>query len=562
MAKCRISRIGRIGHILGLNGARAISPHYCAGVALWAFFALGALAARAEDPFTAAPRRFARDGAEFVEIRFAVPPGHYLYADELSVTAENAELTLEAAPAPVEKEDPFTGDLTRVYAENFSTLYRLASEAPPALAMTVRWMGCDETRCYLPQVRRFELTLDAAPDAARPSVPIPTPALPPSSPADARPEWERLIERFEERGRIAGYVGVPEFMAFLNRADSPVAASPAPRRRLSAVLLLMIVGGIALNLTPCVLPMIPVNLAIIGAGMKAGSRRRGWLLGGAYGLAMALAYGALGLVVVLTGAQFGTLNASPWFNAAIAALFVALALGMFGVFNIDLTRFQPTGRGAGRGGVALAFGMGAVSALLAGACVAPVVISVILLASDLYLGGNPWGLALPFLLGVGMGLPWPFAGAGLALLPKPGGWMNYVKYAFGLLILGFAVYYASLAVSAFRGRSALPLAAAPANGAAVSAVEQDAEGAALAAALRRALAERKPAVVDFWATWCKNCHAMDRTTLKDPAVQEKMAGMIFAKYQAEQPGRAPAKAVLDRFLVIGLPTYILLAPIE
>ena len=81
-----------------------------------------------------------------------------------------------------------------------------------------------------------------------------------------------------------------------------------------AILLLVLVGGLALNLTPCVLPMIPINLAIIGAGAQAGSRGRGFLLGSAYGGAMALVYGVLGLVVILTAGTFGTINSSPWFN--------------------------------------------------------------------------------------------------------------------------------------------------------------------------------------------------------------------------------------------------------
>ena len=91
-----------------------------------------------------------------------------------------------------------------------------------------------------------------------------------------------------------------------------------------AILLIVLVGGLALNLTPCVLPMIPINLAIIGAGAQAGSRGRGFLLGAAYGGAMALVYGVLGLIVILTAGTFGTINASPWFNLGIAVLFVVL----------------------------------------------------------------------------------------------------------------------------------------------------------------------------------------------------------------------------------------------
>ena len=158
--------------------------------------------------------------------------------------------------------------------------------------------------------------------------------------------------------------------------------------------------------------MIPINLAIIGAGARAGSRLRGFSLGSAYGLAMALVYGVLGLVVILTAGTFGTINASPWFNLGIALLFIALGLAMFDVFTIDFSRFQRRFAGESSGGSSflLAFGMGGVAALLAGACVAPVVIQVIVFSSNLYGTGTTIALALPFVLGLGMAIPWPIAG--------------------------------------------------------------------------------------------------------------------------------------------------------
>src|SRR6187401_3023924 len=115
---------------------------------------------------------------------------------------------------------------------------------------------------------------------------------------------------------------------------------------------------------------------------------------------------------------------------------------MFDVFEIDLSRFASgTGAASRRGTMVLAFTMGGVAALLAGACVAPVVIQVILFSSNLYATGTAVALGLPFVLGVGMGLPWPVAGAGLASLPKPGAWIVRVKQAFGVLILLTAGYY-------------------------------------------------------------------------------------------------------------------------
>ena len=161
-------------------------------------------------------------------------------------------------------------------------------------------------------------------------------------------------------------------------------------------------------------------MAIIGAGAQAGSRARGFALGGTYGLAMALVYGVLGLIVTLTAATFGEINSSALFNLAIAALFVVLALAMFDVIAIDFTKYQgkvDATRMAKRGTFALAFFMGAVSALLAGACVAPVVIQVVVYAGDQYARGSTIALALPFCLGLGMALPWPFARAAFAATP-------------------------------------------------------------------------------------------------------------------------------------------------
>src|SRR5690606_5878878 len=137
----------------------------------------------------------------------------------------------------------------------------------------------------------------------------------------------------------------------------------------------------------------------------------------------------------------------------IAVLFVALALAMFDVFEIDFSRFSSNiGSGAGRGTFLLAFTMGAVAALLAGACVAPVVTQVVLFSCKRYASGTSIALGLPLFLGIGMAIPWPIAGAGLASLPQPGPWMVRVKQAFGVLILGTAVYYGYLAYGLFANR--------------------------------------------------------------------------------------------------------------
>ena len=197
--------------------------------------------------------------------------------------------------------------------------------------------------------------------------------------------------------------------------------------------------------------------------------------------------------------------------------------------------------------------MGSVAALLAGACVAPVVIAVLLLATNIYEANSAAGLTLPFILGLGMALPWPFAGAGLAFLPKPGKWMEYVKYGFGIGIIFFALYYGNLSYRAFR----------PADVTSEGEVEghiviDGASNAGLAEAFRVAKAEGKPVFIDFWASWCKNCKAMDKTTFKDEVVKERLDDYVFIKYIAEDPLDEQTKAVMDHFSVQGLPTFVVL----
>jgi thioredoxin:protein disulfide reductase len=366
------------------------------------------------------------------------------------------------------------------------------------------------------------------------------------------------LDEFTVLGTSGGYLGSEEFLTFIHNAETGV----KPRGMFEGrgplmILVLVLLGGLALNLTPCVLPMIPINLAIIGAGAQAQSRGRGFLLGSAYGGAMAIVYGALGLIVILTAGTFGTINASPWFNAGIAILFVVLGLAMFDVLLIDFSKYSSRfNAGAGRGTVALAFSMGAVAALLAGACVAPVVIQVVLFSSNLYATGTKMALALPFFLGLGMAIPWPIAGAGLAALPKPGMWMVRVKQAFGVMILATAAYYGYEAYSIVSNRW---VDAADVK----SSVEEQLKAgwhASLSEGLDAAKREQKPVLIDMWATWCKNCLTMDKTTLNNASVQSALAGYVKIKFQAEDPDGQPAKSVMQKFDAVGLPTYVILRP--
>jgi thiol:disulfide interchange protein len=185
-----------------------------------------------------------------------------------------------------------------------------------------------------------------------------------------------------------------------------------------------------------------------------------------------------------------------------------------------------------------------VSALLAGACVAPVVISVLLFAAETVGQGNLYGAIIPFALGIGMALPWPLAGAGLSILPKPGKFMAILKYAFAVLIFGAAVYYT------FQGIKLLP----------DDELSMAEDGfAALEKAETESAETGKPVLIKFTASWCKNCAAMDRKVLRDKDVAEYVKrNFIMVTFPAENVNDPEISTILKKYGISGLPAFVIL----
>jgi len=495
------------------------------------------------------------DGSQLT-VEVTIPSSAYLYSEQTSVELLPAA-NLQAAPVAHAHTDEFgTSDVYEggqihrwVYSIDPQTSYQIA----------IRYQGCGTPEggsavCYPPASETFSIgELVGSSDSLvgrTSSIEEPVVSKYEDTPSRMREgNLSALLDRFETVRTDGGMKNAEEFLEFLN-VDQTLESSSGilEGQGILWIILLVLVGGIALNLTPCVLPMIPINLAIIGAGSEAATKRQGFIRGGVYGLGIALSYGSLGLFAVLTGSKFGTLNASPIFNFIIAGVFVVLSLAMFDVLNIDLSRFGSKFGVSNekRGRLVPAFVMGIVAALLAGACVAPIVIAVLLQSTTMVAGGNWFGLFLPLLLGLGMALPWPIAGAGLTVLPKPGMWMVKVKHGFGVLIVLFALYYAYLGVELL-----------PRSGGEHS---TEAAIAELESGLQKALENDQLVFIDFWATWCKNCLQMNATTFKNADVIERLHDFKEIKFQAEKPGDPEIKAILDRYNLPGLPGYVILKP--
>ena len=488
------------------------------------FFSGGLQAApKPDDPFF--PDVSYAEGKVLVSFAFATPDLH-IYDDMLTCSLGEA----------LEKPDAAGVDADNRLIYGGLSLFTWAAQ--PGTTFTLGYQGCDAVQCYMPQEISFTIAPDGTvSEGADASLPTPPPAL--SAPSAS-----------SERA-LSGFVKPAAFLAFLRNEQSPAATQSQSAsfftdpqawvadNGLWLLILVVFLGGLALNLTPCVLPMMPINLAIIGAGAAGGSRLTGALRGGAYGLGIALAYGILALIPVLTGAAFGAIQSAWWFNAAIAAVFVALALALFDLFMIDFTRFA--GAGSGKQGTVAAFVAEAVSAVLAGACVAPVLIAVLLLTADYVAAARYWALCLPFVLGLGMAAPWPIAGAGLSFLPKPGAWMVWVKKIFGVVVLLFAAHYGWTAIRTFLPESGL-------SGTDLPAIE---------AAIAEARTAGKPVLLDFWGPACKACDEMEAKTLSDATVQAELSRFAFLKVRMDLADKAIAPT-RERFAIQGLPTYIVI----
>jgi thiol:disulfide interchange protein DsbD len=209
---------------------------------------------------------------------------------------------------------------------------------------------------------------------------------------------------------------------------------------------LVFLAGVLTSLTPCIYPMIPITVAIVGGDAVEGERRRGRTvaLTLAYVVGLALLYAALGLFAGLTGSLFGAVSTNPWLYFAMANVLVLAALAMLDVIPVRLpAALMQRAATAGTGGrIGGAFVMGAMSGLVAAPCSAPVMAAVLTWVSTT--GSAALGFAYLFAFSLGMTALLVAIGLSsgtLARLPRAGAWMVWVKRAFALVMLGVAEYY-------------------------------------------------------------------------------------------------------------------------
>lgn len=356
-------------------------------------------------------------------------------------------------------------------------------------------------------------------------------------------------------------------------------------------LLILYTVGLMLAFTPCVYPMIPVTVGYFGS--QAGDKRTGRvvLLAAVYVFGLALTYSLMGAAAAATGGVFGAAMQKPPMLIAISAILVALALSMFGLFELRPPAFI-LNRSMGRGGAAGALVMGLIFGLVAIPCVGPAVVG--LLAYAAHAGSPPLGFLLFFAMALGIGTPLFFLAAFSAKLPTPGMWMMTVKRAAGFLLLGAAVYFVRPVVPEPFSRYLIPgvLLAAGVYFGFVDGIIRSARGAgavirALAyvavavsllimwprphlgpavtwepydpAAVESAAREGRPVMLKFTADWCGICREMEHGPLRDPAVVK--AAERFVRLRVDGTGPTlddDTAAVHKKHRVVGYPTVVII----
>ncbi|MDP3684914.1 MAG: cytochrome c biogenesis protein CcdA, partial [Ignavibacteria bacterium] len=208
-------------------------------------------------------------------------------------------------------------------------------------------------------------------------------------------------------------------------------------------LIFVFLGGLALNLTPCVYPLIPITVGYFG-GQAEGKTSKLVMMGLLYVLGMALTYSVIGVVTALSGAVFGALLQNIFVIIFIALIFIVLSLSMFGMYEFQLPNWLVMKAGGAKGGLFGAFFMGLTMGIVAAPCIGPFVLGLVTYVAakaDVFTG-----FLLFFVLALGLGLPYfllaIFSGK-IKQLPKAGEWMEAVKHIFGWLLLGMAAYFVS-----------------------------------------------------------------------------------------------------------------------
>ncbi len=540
---------------------------------------------------------------------FTPAKDYYLYRDKVAFEPKDTDIVIERIALPPGKmQDDLTFGETEVYYQPFQaiiSLKREISETDEPLTLAATYQGCNEPVgvCYAPIHEDVNLTL---PPALTTAVNLAAEAISGSATAAIPDATEEL---FQMRP------GIPAIETESYKID---------RMFETGNFWLILTGffgiGLLLSFTPCVFPMFPILSSIIANRGQHLTKMRGFILALAYVLGMAITYAAAGVAAGLSGEMLSAALQNAWVLGTFALVFVLLSFSMFGFYELQMpgsiqNKLSAEAGHLKGGHLTSVFGMGALSALIVGPCVAAPLAGALLYISqtrDVVLGGS----AL-FVMALGMGVPLLMLGASAgALLPKAGAWMESIKQFFGVLLLAVAIWLISPVINevahmllwaALLIISAIYLHAIDPLPERASGLKRFLKGVGVISLLmgvalligvlsgsRDVLqplsklnmvgasydnaayannsgllpfqyvksvaeldakiqqSEGKYVMVDFYADWCISCKEMERFTFSDPRIHAKLADAVLLKIDVTA-GTPDDMALLQRFSLFGPP---------
>lgn len=503
---------------------------------------------------------------DLLTLRWQIEDGYYLYQHRFFYDPEYKIREVQPLPLADEYSDEFFGDVF-IYRDSVKITIQLAS-VNQGDSLDVRYQGCaDAGLCYAPTVRTIYLNQVG----------------------------EGTTQR--EPGQLQDFSEEQNF-------DSGGLFSILQGDKLVWALALFFVLGVGLAFTPCVFPMYPIVAAIIGGQKGQLTAGRGFLLSFVYVQGMAVTYTALGILVALAGMQYQAYMQHPAILLTLAVIFVILALGMFGLYTLQLpaslqNRINTLSQKQKGGAYPGVFAMGALSGVIASPCTtAPLSGALLFIAQsgDLFTGG-----IVLYALSIGMGVPLMIIGAsGGKLLPKAGPWMNSVKLIFGLLLLAVALFLlerlipmqwaAALWIAFFlfsvvliirslwphlKSRGRVLMAAILAALLALGILWQkpyldgsyanhlEFEPVTNLAEVQQVVAEASAngqwVMLDLYADWCVACKELEIYTFTDPQVQQELENVRLIQADVTRTNSTNTK-LLSEYQVLGLPTILFFNP--
>lgn len=356
-------------------------------------------------------------------------------------------------------------------------------------------------------------------------------------------------------------------------------------------LILVFLGGLALNLTPCVYPLIPITIGYFG-GQSEGRTSRLVLMGFLYLIGMSITYSIIGVITALTGAVFGSLLQNTFVIILIALIFIILSLSMFGVYEFRLPNWLMNKAGASYTGLFGSFFMGLTMGIIAAPCIGPFVLGLVTYVA--IKGDVLNGFLLFFFLSIGLGLPYfilaIFSGK-IKQLPKSGEWMEGVKHIFGIILLGMAIYFLAPLFTKEISKLLLPIYIIvagfyliffdnTANKIRVFKIFKISLSVILIFVssyllfpkenpslewkkfseheFNKALKQNEKIIIDFYADWCIPCKELDAVTFSNNEVIKKTKNFTLLKVDMTKSISPEVEKLKQKFSIVGVPTVLII----